>query len=247
MLTVYDSNGVNLLVSPPTAQTVSLTTSSGTPFQVAVVVIENDVDLGDRLVQGQIEWNDGNHVDEFPFQLSSSGTLPMVSTQMLAPGDHNIGVYARNYRGPVYDEVRANFSVTVLPQTAQNQELRYLYGPILPKDVGFPNVRQWNFNLDKDTAVLASSVKMLIETETGERIMLPTYGTDLRALLFDPDIPGIETLIQEKITQALAIWEPRVTLTALSISREGRSVSVYMTLVSRLAQQEFQVSTSFQQ
>lgn len=248
MLTIYDGDGVDLVAVPPEPRVVALTTSQGTPLPLIFAAVENDTSLGARNVTGTVDWNDGNHVDNFGYLLSSNGTLPMLANQFLSPGTHNISVYARNYRAPVPDEVTVNFKVTVVPQNQDTNKLSYLYGPILPKDVGYPNASQWNFNSDKNVAVLASSVKMLISTEIGERVMLPSYGTDIRALLFEPEIQGLETLLQDKITQALVIWEPRVSVMSIEILRnQNRSVTVNMTLTSRLNQQPFSVSTTLAQ
>ena len=248
MLTIRDGDGVDLTAVPPESVTVDLTTPAGTPWSLMLAAVENDTGLGARYVGGKIDWLDGNHVDNFDYLSSANGTLPMVATQFLPTGRHTISVYAHNYRAPVADEVTVNYTVVVVAPTQDPNNLRYLYGPILPKDAGFPNPTQWNFNSDKDLAVLASSVKMLLSTEIGERIMLPNYGTDIRALLFEPDIQGIETLLQDKITQALVIWEPRVVISFLNIVRnQNRSVTVNLTLTSRLTQQPFTVSTTIQQ
>lgn len=247
MLTIRQ-NGVDLTAVPPEAVVVALTTAQGTPQSFDLLAVEDDTGLGTRYVSGSIDWHDGIHVDNFDYTASSSGSLVMQASQYLSPGVHSISVYARNYRAPVPDEVTVNFTVTVVPPQQDPDNLRYLYGPILPKDVGFPNAGQWNFDSDKDLAVLASSVKMLISTEIGERVMLPNYGTDIRALLFEPEIQGLEALLQDKITQALVVWEPRVSIASLAIVRnQNRSVTVNMTLISRLTQQPFQVSTTIQQ
>lgn len=248
MLTIRDQNGVDLTVVPPEAVIVEQTAPQGTWKQFDLSAVEDDTGLGARYVSGLIDWNDGTPVVVFSHTQSSSGTLAMDASRFLSPGEHNVSVYARNYRAPVPDEVVVNFKVTVVPPNQDPSDLRYLYGPILPKDVGFPNVNQWNFNSDKDLAVLASSVKMLISTDIGERIMLPNYGTDIRALLFEPDIQGIEALIQDKLTQALVLWEPRVAISFLSIVRnQNRSVTVNLTLISRLTEQQFTVSTTIAQ
>ncbi len=248
MLTIYDGNGVDLVAVPPEPRVLDLTTSQGTQLPLFLVAVEDDTSLGDRYVSGSIDWNDGNHVDDFSYTASSNGTLALISGQYLSPGEHNVSVYTRNYRAPVPDEVTVNFKVTVISPDQDSTNLVYLYGPILPKDVGFPNASQWNFSSDRDLAVLASSVKMLISTQIGERIMLPNYGTDIRALLFEPDIQGIDILVQDKLIQSLAIWEPRVSIVSLNIVRnQNRSVTVNLMLVSRLTNQQFGASTTIQQ
>lgn len=244
MLTLRDAF-IDLSVTPPQPVRLALTTPAGTPYTISVTGIEDDQALAPVCLNGTIDWNDGTPPVVFPY--TTTGTLALVSRSLLKPGFHNIGVYIKNYRTPVYDEVQVNFAVSVIATTS-NSPIRYLYGPILPKDEGYPNTQQWNFNLGSDMAVLISSVKMLLETQIGERIMEPEYGTDIRSLLFDLSTPGIETLIQEKITQALVRWEPRVSIAGVAINRNvNRSVTVYASLVSQLNQQSFEVTTTFSQ
>lgn len=246
MLTLYDKDGVDLTMVPPTPVSIAQTLTQGALYDVLLTGVEDDVGLGSRYVGGAVNWNDGGSLSEFSYQLSSSGTLPITSSRILAPGEHNVSVYVRNYRSPAYEEVNVNFKVTVYV-SANTDSLKYLSGPILPKDAGYPNAKQWNFNLDTNLAVLASSVKMLLETQVGERIMLPEYGTDVRALLFEPEINGIEALIQERVTQALTRWEPRVSVVSVSVARNSnKSVTANYTLVSLLTRQQFQVATTTQ-
>ena len=244
MLAIYDSNWVNLTQVPPALVSIQ---SAGQTYQISCIAVEDDPTLGPMYVSGAIDWNDGNHVNAFPYTASSDGTLALAASQYLAPGWHDIQVSAQNYRAPVPDEVVVNFSILVTAPSTDQNTLHYLYGPILPKDQGYPNAAQWNFDSDQDTAVLISSVKMLVTTDLGERIMLPNYGTDLQSLLFNPEISGIDALIKEKITQALTIWEPRVSITNVQTSQNpNRSVTLTMSLVSLLTNQPFQVTTIMQ-
>ncbi len=245
MLTLRNSAGTDLVVTPPEPVNIALLTAQGSPYTVTVYGVEDDTGLAPQYLTGTISWNDGIHVDQFPYTSTSAGTLTLTATQTLAPGYHNIGIYVRNYRAPVADEAQVNLSVTVVTQQTSGAVPRYLYGPILPKDMGYPNPSQWDFNMDSDLAILASSVKMLVETRIGERIMQPGYGTDLSSLIFELSVDGIENIIQEKIAEALAQWEPRVSIRSAQVNRKtDRSVELYLQLISNLTQQEFSVSTT---
>lgn len=246
MLTLRDIFGNDLSSLPPTPINVVLTTPRGTPVTVTVSGTETDTSLTPIYLNGTIDWNDGNGVSVFSNTAYSNGTLAMSAQRYLSPGYHSIGVYIKNYRSPVNDQVQVNLSVTVIDRKSGVNTVPYLYGPILPKDSGFPNAQQWEFNVDTDLAVLVSSVKMLLETKVGERVMQPGYGTDVHSVLFDPSVPGIELLIQEKLVQALNAWEPRVSLISLSVSRgTDRSISVTVLLESRQTRQQFTVTNTF--
>lgn len=55
-------------------------------------------------------------------------------------------------------------------------------------------------------------VNALIGTFPGERAMQPTYGVNLPAYLFTPDIIGSTDLIANEVTTQVSKWEPSITL-----------------------------------
>jgi phage baseplate assembly protein W len=63
---------------------------------------------------------------------------------------------------------------------------------------GFANIRE--------------SIKVILLTETHERLMLDGFGGGLGRFLFEPNTVSTHRLIQEEITQALTRWEPRIDL-----------------------------------
>lgn len=85
-----------------------------------------------------------------------------------------------------------NFPVALDPLGGQ---LRYASGP--------EKVRQ--------------SILLILETEPGERIMRPTFGCGLRRYLMKPNTPATRALIKSDVEFALASFEPRIRVTALSV------------------------------
>jgi phage baseplate assembly protein W len=74
----------------------------------------------------------------------------------------------------------------------------------------------------------------------------PEYGTDIRKLIFQPNIPGIENQVQEMIIQALNTWEPRLQLESMDIVRdEERAVTVNLVLLSKQSTQSFIVNLRY--
>lgn len=61
-----------------------------------------------------------------------------------------------------------------------------------------------------DDAEINSSLEILLNTATGERIMLPRYGCDLREFLFEPLTTTLKTLMSDKIKKAILYYEPRI-------------------------------------
>jgi uncharacterized protein len=87
----------------------------------------------------------------------------------------------------------------------------------------------------------------ILRTAPGERAGRPTFGAGLDRMLFEPN--GIATLrlIQEEISQAIAQWEPRVSLgdvTATVNATDPRDVDVTITytLIATGAQERMQMT-----
>jgi phage baseplate assembly protein W len=68
-----------------------------------------------------------------------------------------------------------------------------------------------------DEADIEASLKVLFGTVVGERFLRPKYGLDMHELLFDPLNTTDLTLLQERITISILIYEPRILLVNLNI------------------------------
>ena len=64
---------------------------------------------------------------------------------------------------------------------------------------------------------IAQSIWIILDTEPGERVMRPTFGAGLRRYLMQPNSSSIRALIEHDVQIALANFEPRIQLTALSV------------------------------
>ena len=47
--------------------------------------------------------------------------------------------------------------------------------------------------------------------------MLPEFGTNLRSFVFDQDTPALRKRIKDEISQAITVYEPRVTIRNLNV------------------------------
>ena len=61
------------------------------------------------------------------------------------------------------------------------------------------------------------TIRVILATERRERLLLPQFGGDLKRLLFEPNNPATHRLIQERITQALGRYEPRIRVEAVRV------------------------------
>lgn len=66
--------------------------------------------------------------------------------------------------------------------------------------------------LKRDEEAVKESIKNLILTNKGERLMQPLLGGDVYAMLFENNTPATIKLIQEQIKTVIRQYEPRATL-----------------------------------
>lgn len=66
--------------------------------------------------------------------------------------------------------------------------------------------------LKRDEEAVKESIKNLILTDRGERLMQPLVGGNIRAMLFENNTPSTIKIIQESIKETINFYEPRATL-----------------------------------
>ncbi|MCU1655591.1 MAG: hypothetical protein JWO57_247 [Pseudonocardiales bacterium] len=60
------------------------------------------------------------------------------------------------------------------------------------------------------------SMRIVLMTAPGERVMRPQFGCRIWDLLFEPVTPNLLGLIAEAVREAMAQWEPRVEVDDVS-------------------------------
>jgi len=71
-----------------------------------------------------------------------------------------------------------------------------------------------------------SSLRMVITTAPGERLMRPEFGCRIWELVFEPINANTLGLMGEAVREAVARWEPRVTLNDVRIEPRPGTVGV---------------------
>jgi len=64
---------------------------------------------------------------------------------------------------------------------------------------------------------IRESLKILLSTNPGERVMLPDYGCGLRSRIFAPISEGMIAEIKDLVERAILFFEPRIILTATDV------------------------------
>jgi phage baseplate assembly protein W len=64
---------------------------------------------------------------------------------------------------------------------------------------------------------IAQSIRIILSTRKGERVMRPEFGSGLHAFLFENDGYTLRSRIADAVKDALELWEPRVTDVDVSV------------------------------
>ena len=89
-------------------------------------------------------------------------------------------------------------------------------GLSFPPRIGADGRLAWSADEDN----VRESVRVILLTEPGERLMREEFGCGLRRFLFEPNTPTTRELIRERITQAITRWERRVTVEDVIVSAD---------------------------
>jgi uncharacterized protein len=79
-------------------------------------------------------------------------------------------------------------------------------------------------------AVVRQSIRLILDTEPGERVMRPTFGAGLRRYLMDPNTPVTRAQIALDVEAALATWEPRIVVKAVTVVPGDDPAEVVLTV-----------------
>lgn len=71
-------------------------------------------------------------------------------------------------------------------------------------------------HVDPDKQV-GDRLRSLVETEPGQRVMLPTYGMALSGMVFEPDDEIVQNEVDRELRDQASMWEPEVEIQAVSL------------------------------
>lgn len=69
-----------------------------------------------------------------------------------------------------------------------------------------------------DEASIADALYSLFATSPGDRLLLPTYGCDIRRFIGENITANTARGLGEKISASIKTWEPRVTVTKITVA-----------------------------
>jgi phage baseplate assembly protein W len=86
-------------------------------------------------------------------------------------------------------------------------------GMSFPPRVGADGRLAWSVGEEN----VRESIRIILLTEPGERLMREEFGCGLRRYLFEPNTVATRHLIRERIINAIGRWEPRVAVDDVTV------------------------------
>jgi phage baseplate assembly protein W len=90
----------------------------------------------------------------------------------------------------------------------------------------------------KDEDAVKESMRNLVLTDQGERLMQPNLGAGLKQLLFENMTPAVLEMIRERVKSTLELYEPRASIIDLTVSGDLDSNEVYINVVFFISNRE---------
>jgi len=63
-------------------------------------------------------------------------------------------------------------------------------------------------------------IQVILRTQERERLNMPSFGAGLQQYLFEPNTVTTRFQVQDRITKALQLWEPRISLTDVNVEQD---------------------------
>lgn len=96
--------------------------------------------------------------------------------------------------------------------------------------------------LDEDA--VNESLKNLMLTDRGERLMQPNLGSDIKATLFENNTPATLTILKQQVKDTITNFEPRITLIDVEILSNYDDNKVGIKIRYYLRNRETELSTT---
>jgi len=71
--------------------------------------------------------------------------------------------------------------------------------------------------MTEDEADIEASLKVLLATTAGERILNPKYGLNLQHYLFEPMTTTMQSLLKDRMNTAILIYEARISVLEIEL------------------------------
>ena len=106
---------------------------------------------------------------------------------------------------------------------------RFVRGDAL-RGVGFPITkgREGYWPRRSSGALRQSSLTMILGTALGERLMLPSFGSRLPLLVFEPNDVALLQQVKAETVDAIGKWDPYLQVVGVAPEIDGNSLKIYI-------------------
>ena len=101
-----------------------------------------------------------------------------------------------------------------------------------------------DLTLNKNEEAVKQSIKNLILTDRGERLMQPNLGGNIKAMLFETITPATLKLIEEQVRSTINLHEPRADLIDVLVSSEIDDNTVVVKIAFYISNNQQPISLS---
>ena len=84
---------------------------------------------------------------------------------------------------------------------------------------------QGGLGMTDERSELSQSIRVILSTPLGQRVMRPTFGSRLQDLVFAPN--NSQTIAQARrfVEEALGMWEPRIQVSQVDVRPDSQDQS----------------------
>ena len=84
--------------------------------------------------------------------------------------------------------------------------------------------------LSSGPANIQQSVRVILGTQYGERVMRPTFGCNLKSLVFAPNNQQTAALARQYVLDGLQQWEPRIAVHSVTVTPSPADSQLLITI-----------------
>jgi len=108
-------------------------------------------------------------------------------------------------------------------------------GGVLGTGLAFP-LRVGVSGLAESSGVdrVEQSIRVILGTQYGERVMRPLFGANLKSLLFAPNNAATASLAAYYVSEALARWEPRIDVVDVQVTNDAVEATLVIEIRYRI-------------
>lgn len=81
---------------------------------------------------------------------------------------------------------------------------------------------------------IQESIRIILGTQYGERVMRPDFGCNLKRLVFAPNNESTASLARYYVEEGLSRWEPRIELVDVTVTDDGTGAALLIDITYRI-------------